>query len=628
VLDKQTLPKKNYMNISPTYAPFGDIFFSQNPQYEVPKYQRGYAWTKKEINEFIHDLDENLNKRLTEGQKRGYFFGGILTVRHVVDGIANQINQEIIDGQQRITTFTLLGLALINQFNVLIRLKKIDTESKEFIQDKIDELTKSFIEYKTYKNKKPLMMPVLTLSGKDNSFYYSFMRGQEIEASSDSHRNIITAYNSMYKFLSSKLRDYKDFEQKKSLLSEVIDMIKEDLNVLVMTTDNKDDAYTLFEVVNDRGRPLNESDLIRTRVLQFVDEHLEIAPLVQTHWDAILTEDAKNITDNFNWIFESYYYRRPKSSQLASEYIKSFYGVSDSNDPAYYKIDFARRALSQSIVLKNDMTICRKLKNGQWPYVDASDIEWKEARLKAIIKDLAHTKSIPLLIAAVNCLPESTFLDLICIIERFFIRYKTICGGSEGDISKAYLTEVRLMRDLSHTYELTSIKKSLQVIIDSSANDEILSAKIDAIRYSENDAKRNKRVKALLLTLECYLPWFLSTAKKPPTPTILDKSKIFNFDVLEVEHIYPQNSIDKDLEMEKEEVMHSLPNLTLMPKSQNARCGNRLLCEKADIYKESTTFLNRILIEDAQPRGYTWSLDNINSRNRFIKSALNAILVP
>lgn len=88
--------------------------FEQNFLFEVPKYQRYYAWEPEQVNDFIKDLDGIL-----VDSEKDHFFGGIVCVSKKVDGSTRQ-QKELIDGQQRLTTSILLIINLIQKYEELL----------------------------------------------------------------------------------------------------------------------------------------------------------------------------------------------------------------------------------------------------------------------------------------------------------------------------------------------------------------------------------------------------------------------------------------------------------------------------------------------------------------------------
>jgi len=73
-----------------------------------------------EIEDFAKDLDKCVQKRVA-GTNLNHFFGGIVSVKKPVQGAVNQHSYELVDGQQRMATFTLLVGAMIKIYNELLR---------------------------------------------------------------------------------------------------------------------------------------------------------------------------------------------------------------------------------------------------------------------------------------------------------------------------------------------------------------------------------------------------------------------------------------------------------------------------------------------------------------------------
>lgn len=136
----------------------------QGSVYKIPKYQRAYSWTSEEVEEFCDDLNE-----LASNEKDTYFFGAMLYIE-------NGNVKEIVDGQQRMTTFTLLISQLYNLCESIIReIDRQDQNDKQIrkykkIKDKLKydkgDLANCFKNNDTYK---------LELSKVDREFFYKLL---------------------------------------------------------------------------------------------------------------------------------------------------------------------------------------------------------------------------------------------------------------------------------------------------------------------------------------------------------------------------------------------------------------------------------------------------------------------
>src|ERR687894_717120 len=106
------------MDLNPAYTCVGSLF-ENKPMFFIPKYQRAYAWETESIKDFIKDLKNCFLKR--KGQAPiSHFWGGILSVEYPVLGVVRQHKYEIIDGQQRAATFTILMTCIVKMYKELL----------------------------------------------------------------------------------------------------------------------------------------------------------------------------------------------------------------------------------------------------------------------------------------------------------------------------------------------------------------------------------------------------------------------------------------------------------------------------------------------------------------------------
>ncbi|GAA6618769.1 DUF262 domain-containing protein [Scytonema sp. NUACC26] len=187
------------MKMEPAYTSVGKIF-EYRPMFFIPKYQRAYAWEAESVDDFIKDL-KNCFERRKSHIPINHFFGGVLCVRYPVAGAVNQHEYEIIDGQQRMSTFTLLMSCLIKIYKELLEeAKNLRDSNNEFIlEGRIKELSERFIEFRQEVQRKVNSVEVMTLSRVDHSFYRELIRGINPSPSRDSHQKINYAYLTLLK---------------------------------------------------------------------------------------------------------------------------------------------------------------------------------------------------------------------------------------------------------------------------------------------------------------------------------------------------------------------------------------------------------------------------------------------
>lgn len=212
----------------------GDLF-SQNEKLRIPSYQRRYSWEE----EHFEDLWNDLNAIDPEGS---HFFGTIVFMAdtHVAQG-TNEI--DIVDGQQRITTVSILLCAIRDHLR--------ENYSEGDISDRVETIEKNLWIVDRDGEKQGMR---LTLGNLDHDSFESLVNGHIDEIDNG---KIETAYE--------YFRDQLDTEC--SSLDEVKglhDRILDQLIYVSITAKGHSEAYQLFETMNNRGLSLSPIDLMKT----------------------------------------------------------------------------------------------------------------------------------------------------------------------------------------------------------------------------------------------------------------------------------------------------------------------------------------------------------------------------
>ncbi|BDD85992.1 hypothetical protein DPPLL_03570 [Desulfofustis limnaeus] len=204
--------------------------FSSDFEYVIPAYQRPYAWTMDQTSELFDDLyDFYLNER-----DEGYFLGSIVLIKQETSPYA-----EVIDGQQRLTTLTILLAALASTMEGGQRdtlLKYICEPGNEF---------------------EGLMpKPRLTLRERDQPFFNKFIQElrfselaglDEKSLANESQRNI----RANWKLIEGRIRE--KFNNDSSQLKEFIQFLLQRCYLVAVSTPSQQSAFRVFAVMNSRG---------------------------------------------------------------------------------------------------------------------------------------------------------------------------------------------------------------------------------------------------------------------------------------------------------------------------------------------------------------------------------------
>lgn len=216
-------------------------------RYEIDYYQREYRWQQKQAKELIEDLTEQFSESYDpkhprkEVQKYGhYFLGSVVLSKR--DG-----STFIVDGQQRLTTLSLILILLHN--------RQGDRPDRVKLEDLI--YAEKFGE-KTFN---------IAVSERTPSMEALFA-GQDFEASnaSESVQNIVARYGDLEDLLSDEIDDHA--------LPYFADWLIENVHLVEITASTDEDAYMIFETMNDRGLSLTPLDMLKGYLLSnIVDKH-------------------------------------------------------------------------------------------------------------------------------------------------------------------------------------------------------------------------------------------------------------------------------------------------------------------------------------------------------------------
>lgn len=214
-------------------------------KYTIDYYQRDYKWEEKQLRELIDDLSEQFLDAYDPAHQREavqtypfYFLGSIV--------ISEKGAQRfIVDGQQRLTTLTLL----------LTYLRKLQNGHHE---PNIDELILSnAFGKKSFNLDVEDRVACMTAMFEGEDFNPS-------PADSESVRNLVDRYDDIGEFLPEQIQG--------AALPYFIDWLQYRVKIIQITAYSDDDAYTIFETMNDRGLQLRPVDMLKGYLLAGIDE--------------------------------------------------------------------------------------------------------------------------------------------------------------------------------------------------------------------------------------------------------------------------------------------------------------------------------------------------------------------
>lgn len=224
---------------------------------EVPAYQRSFAWEKDQVEDLLRDVSDAIRANAPE-----YFLGTI-----VLTPAAND-RTHVIDGQQRIAT-TLIFISEVRNF----LLARGDEDRARTIQS----------DYIAKRDRRTLeTQPNVILNESDNPFFQAIVVDNgDIAPTTEAHRRIGEARSIAQAFVAGiAAQSHAPVEA----LNDWLDYIDNKAKVIVVNVSSEANAYTIFEVLNDRGIELSIADLLKNYLFKIAETRLRD---VQDAWTSM-----------------------------------------------------------------------------------------------------------------------------------------------------------------------------------------------------------------------------------------------------------------------------------------------------------------------------------------------------
>ncbi|QQW91337.1 DUF262 domain-containing protein [Helicobacter pylori] len=536
--------------------------------FEIPSYQRGYAWQERQLKDFWNDL-EHVSKL---GNQFHYMHS--LTLRELENDFENS-TFEIIDGQQRLaTSLILLGLLAKTTQNKDPKYSLINLEP--------------ILSYKYY--------------GLSEAFRAIIEEEKDLKAFKTSFyaRNLIDAYE----FFQEKISDTPI-----EALEKMFDaLIKKMLFSVVGLNDNRIDPFSSFETINNRGKDLSTLELLKNRlhfVAHKICEGKKLEKLQQEINDTytLIYHDLRQFEDahleGFLKHFVAYYYGEKgdfKKRLLEMEFNAHKRYTDNTNfNEKYEKIDDLLFYLSYSSKVWNflhtldEKSITLIVDDNKKLEIEITpkmrDLLEKMRRLNA----LSDNAFLPLLLSlltiqragkSANEQPYTTkeLEGLLEHLERFgFLIY----GVASKNTAKNEWIELAFKAFKAYRYgEENIVIENLPTLEKNFFNRkysalELLEEYIHSKKNAEKWYKWGKALNYLLYEYELH--------HNPETTLNFDGS------IESIEHILPQNPDQGYSAKEKNwaknpNIVHALGNLLLIPKNANSSLSNKPFDEKRKEY--------------------------------------------
>lgn len=523
-----------------------EFLSSNKTQFVIPVYQRNYDWSNSQCKQLLNDILEVG----TAKKKNAHFIGSIVYVHDDVFTAARIKELTVIDGQQRLTTLTLIYLALYRL-------------AKELKDDGlVAEISETYLINKfASEDDKSKLRPT---ENNHKALKY-LLRSDENEEFQD---------------FSKLIDNFNFFKERitKENYQFVLDGLSKLMFVEISLDRDKDDPQRIFESLNSTGLELSQADLIRNYILMGLNRK-DQNMIYRDYWEVIeklAKDEASNVSKVSDFIRDYLTLDNKKIPNKGKVYLE-------------FKVKYPTKTIDD---LKDNLAEIKKLVKHYNKLINPKNEVDKDIRRQLeYINRLEINVAFPFLMKVYDdyvnsTIDKQTFITILDLIQSFVWR-RFIVGLATNALNKIFMT---LYDKVDPSNYLYSIQASL---LQRSGSQKFPrdAEVVDALKVKDVYNIKSKNRIYLLERLENFENNERVAVDGNPDITI--------------EHIFPQNP-DPKWKMElgsdeyifiKENYLNTIGNLTLS--GNNGKLGNKTFLDKQQLegagYKDSRLWLNKYL---------------------------------
>ncbi|MCT4085383.1 DUF262 domain-containing protein [Elizabethkingia anophelis] len=475
-------------------------------QFVIPIYQRTYSWQLAQCDQLLKDIiriskDDNL---------QGHFLGSIVYFQEDIHTISDVPKLLVIDGQQRLTTVSLLILALAH-----------------FLKN-------NPVELDTNANK--LFNYYLLNSDEDNDLRYKLMLTRGDKQSYINLLNEIPQEDTMnrvtenYKFFASRINE----ENVKAIYNGVLRLFIVD----VALEKDKDNPQLIFESMNSTGLDLSQADLIRNYVLMGQEIDLQ-TKLYENYWFPMEQTFGNEYSTRFDGFMRDYLSVKTGKIPRIGEVYEEF--------KLYINSDRSSESIEENV--KDTFNFANHYSKIVLRKEKDKDLQEMFSNILKLKVDVAYPFILPVYNDYVHGLvSKDDFISILKLVESYVFR-RAICGIPTNSLNKTF---GNLYKSVNTENYLESVQASFQLL--------------DSYKRFPDDTEFEKEI----ISKDVYnfrsRNYLLSKLEN------FKRKEFVNVDEYTIEHILPQNQnlseewqnmLGEEWQDIQKKYLHTLGNLTL-----------------------------------------------------------------
>ncbi len=511
--------------------------------YQIPIYQRPYQWTEENCEKLLDDLFFNYE----DDRESDYFCGSLVLIAISEDSKVK--TYDVVDGQQRLSTFILLAKVLATLY-----FERLDPESQEFLQASWSDRH----ENKKKKKKKRLDFDLVGSSAKkDFQDALDFFDDLDASKGEDSKSNGSSKSKNNYLKNAICLKNYLR-EKEIGDINDFIEWLYSNVVFITITCPDADKALSIFNVLNARGLALNATDIFKGELLKKLTEEKEQEEL------AIRWEDLRQKCLDNGFAMET----------LFSQYLIYFYAKTSRE-----KMDKSLNTQFDKLQ-KSPLEYLDGVEDFYNAYVEVLEMPDRYAHLLSYKED--NYLRVILCASLLHRYSQSEIETLKKLLVKFYYQH-WVARTKQSQIEQTCCNMITALKE----------KKSMEHILSIARTNLALYSVMQHFKENLGDSHvykkqptKNPYLKPILILVE----YFMSDDPRP---------KRIQTNDFHVEHILPQkpdlsSQWVKDFsEEERGLYTHSLANLTLLGGTRNTQASNKDFKEKKEIYMGNAVKLGK-----------------------------------
>lgn len=538
--------------------------------YRIPPFQRDYSWTDSEW----EDLWTDIVGTVQEGGEPAHYMG------YLVLQSQNEKAFDVIDGQQRLTTLSLVVLAVLKNLQRLIE----DKKNPEANQRRLDQIRQTYIGYLD-----PVTLLThskLTLNRNNDHYYQTYLvplghlpqRG--IKASEHGLRKAFEWFEKRVAVYARETTDNGAKEEGVALAS-LLETMSDRLFFTVINVTDDLNAYKVFETLNARGVRMSSTDLLKNYLFSILDRSRSEYPgemqTLEGRWESLVSKlGAEGFPD-----FLRVHWMSRKALVRPTELFKTIRNQVNDRGAVFELLRGMEQDMDTYLSLTNPEA-------SHWP--DALKNHVRQLRMFRVRQPFA------MLLAAQRTLSEPDFSSLLKACVSISMRYNVIGSQPTNEQERTY----HRMAQKIHSGEFTTAAQVLQGMQNIYLKDEPFKAAFTDKVIRTTDSRNNRIVRYILCSLELQ-----------NSGMAID----FESERNTIEHVLPQNPAagwDAFTDEEADAMVYRLGNMALLEKGINHDMGNTAYAEKRERLSQSQFALTQQLAQE----NADWTPERIANRQR------------